>query len=544
MQLECSYLPADVFGLSESARRALAGRPNPPGFDGLVVPAALSDIPFPEDHWQPDARQELVAALRAGLAPFAPHVRVLDAVRELAEPGTTIVMTGQQPGFLGGPLLDLHKAAHAVRLARALREAWGRPVVAGFWNHSDDHDLGEVHHLWIQNKELDLRKVGLSGASSSRTPLFDVRFDAERQRLGAVREVLRQNLWEGGPLERTLDAFMPKDGEAFGEAFGRTLLELFGGMGLIVFEPRLLREPLSRALAGALGTPWRPALVERAEALRESGLDVPIEPASAALLFRLEGGKKQALRFRDDSGELAYDGEPGSRTQAELAAEILAAPGDWIPGALLRPVLQDAVLPTAAYVGGWGELAYHLQLSGLRKAVEVPMPPFVPRVSATLVTPEARHALTRLTADVGDVLRAGGRFEADGEGGDPPILAELNAVRERTKREVLGLGTGLRELDPGLANQAKRTANQIASLFERLAQKATRVHATQSGRGQRHLRRLNEGLVPRGQPQERIRGALEFVARFGTAWIEDWIERIDPLPTEHVVLDFIEEDSA
>src|SRR5207344_2072434 len=95
-------------------------------------------------------------------------------------------------------------------------------------------------------------------------------------------------------------------------------------------------------------------------------------------------------------GDYRYDGEAGARTAVELAAEIVQEPLAWSAGALLRPVVQDLVLPTAAYVGGWGELDYHAQLGPLRALAGAPATPFVPRLSATLVDAAARESLGKL----------------------------------------------------------------------------------------------------------------------------------------------------
>ena len=84
--------------------------------------------------------------------------------------------------------------------------------------------------------------------------------------------------------------------------------------------------------------------------------------------------------------------------------------------------MQDAVFPVAAYIGGFGELAYHAQLGPLRDAVALPRTPFVTRVSCTQVEPETRLALTRLETTLGAVLRAGGAFEPRGDGDDEPAV--------------------------------------------------------------------------------------------------------------------------
>ena len=88
-------------------------------------------------------------------------------------------------------------------------------------------------------------------------------------------------------------------------------------------------------------------------------------------------------------------------------------PLDWSAGALLRPVLQDLVLPSAGYVGGWGELDYHVELGPLRALAGAPLLPFVPRLSATLVDSAARESLAKLGLEVRDVLQARGRIEPE-----------------------------------------------------------------------------------------------------------------------------------
>jgi len=222
--LELQYLPADVLGLAEWSARALAERPRPSHLQGMTLPRELGQFPRPAEHLEPAARAELSETLERELARFQPHVAVLESVRALRTSGTFVLVAGQQPALLGGPLYDLYKALHVVVLARALARRWEAPVVPLFWNHADDHDIAEVHHLWIQNPNLDLRKVSLAGLSSGRTLLSRIVFDEERHRLGALGELLRQNLWEGPEQERALALFLPRAGETFSGAFTRTLL--------------------------------------------------------------------------------------------------------------------------------------------------------------------------------------------------------------------------------------------------------------------------------------------------------------------------------
>lgn len=532
MTIELEYLPADIFGLSSVARAALAGHP---AVGGLPLPRTLAEFPPAEERHGLEEREELATALEERLTAFEPNVGVLDSVRSLRQQGVFMVIAGQQPGYLGGPLYNLWKAVHAIRLARALQEAWNQPVIPVFWNHADDHDIGEVHHQWVMTPTMDLRKLGLSGALPDKRPLSKLVFNEARHQLAATTELLRNDLFVTPGLADEIEVFTPREGESFSNAFTRMLISLFGEHGLVPIEPDWIRPQLSHHLAHIVGGNVQRALAAGSAELRESGFEPAIDPKTAALLFGTEGGKRRALR--DAEGSYRYDEEPGSRTAAELAAEIVQAPHDFSAGALLRPVVQDAALPSCAYIGGWGELAYHAQLGPLRDASGTPRTAFVPRLSCTLIDPESAASLTKLGASAGDVLRAKGTFGEDAENEQAPaVVAELRAIAERTSAELGALRQALSELDPGLGAQTRRARSRAQEAIETLAKKAERVHANSSGKGKRHLRRVNNGLMPRGLPQERVRGALEFLPRFGRAWLRELIDEVDPLPTEHLAV--------
>ncbi len=532
------HLPADVLGLSSVARAALAGRPQPAGLPGMLIPARIEDIPRPPDMLDQDERGELGDALGSALAPRAPHVAVLDSLRSLRKPGTSMVIAGQQPAFLGGPLYNIYKAVHAIRLARALEEAWGMPVIPTFWNHADDHDIAEVHHLWLMNTNLDLYKLHLASMSSGRHRFGEIVLDEELHKLTATREALRQNLWQGGSAGGAVETFAPRSGETFSGAFTQLLLDLFGHHGLVVIEPDMIRNPMSSALADLVATDVHGALQDGSRALDGAGLSHAINPAEAALVFQHRDGQRHALRLASPS-TYAFDGEPGSRTPSELAAAIVQDRANWSPGALLRPLVQDRVLPAAAYIGGWGELAYHAQLPPLRRAASLPLTPFVPRLSATLVDPETDAALTKLGVSTRTVLEHRGQLNElfqDDTPERPPVIDRLRAIAGNAAKELSGLRAELEALDRGLAAQLKKTGKQINMNIDKLVQKAERVHKNKQGHSTRHLRRLQSALFPRDQPQERVRGAVEFVARFGRGWIDQMIESSEPLPTEHLVV--------
>ena len=531
------HLRADLFDPAPIARDALSGR-LPASL--ARVPSHLSDIAAPPERFDDEDRDELAMALEEHLAPLQPHVAVMDSVRALRTSGALCVVTGQQPGLLAAPLYNLWKGLHAVKLARALSGQLRRPVVPVFWNHADDHDVAEVHHAHLLNVNLDVQKVGLAGMSSGRLPLSRVVFDEERHRLGAVRAAVAELLHGQPHAAQALELCLPRAGETFATAFTRTLTTLLGPHGLVVLEPDWLRTRFSRSLAGLVMAEPLDELVRGTEAVRAAGYTTPIDPRDAALLFRHEEKGRRAMRCTGVDGagrEWRYDGEDGSRTSAELAAEIVQAPLEWSAGALLRPLVQDLALPAVAYIGGHGELAYHAQLGAIRAALDLPRTYFVPRLSCTIVDPQARLALAKLGIDAEAVLAAKGAWGSPAETHETPeVIARMRAIAKECEGALDGCRADLAQLDKGLAVHLKRLGDQLRKNVEEIVVKAERVQQNKSGKGRRHERRVNNALVPRGVPQERLLGPAQTIARFGDEWLGELLAEIDPLPREHLVV--------
>jgi|FLOH01.1.fsa_nt_gi bacillithiol synthase len=538
MSLRSEFLSADILGLSDLARHALSGRPVPSRFASPCIPKTLGDLSPPEERFLPDERAELSAAIEGPLTALGSHVAVLEAVRALATPGASAVVAGQQPGFLGGPLFNIYKAVHAVRLSRDLQERWGKPVVPVFWNHADDHDIAEVHNVRLVTPNLDLRRLHLPGMSSGRTPFSAVQIDAEKQRLISVTEVLRDTFAADMFTQETLELFVPRDGETLARAWTRSMTTLFGHLGLVVIEPDWIRPSLSRSLATLVAPSPIPELLENKARLASAGFAVAIEPEEAALVYHVGPNGRVALRAGGDG--YRFDGEAGSRTPSELAAEIVTAPNDYSAGALLRPLVQDLALPVAAYVGGFGELAYHVQLAELRRSRDVPETPFVPRLSCTLIDDAVESSLEQAGCTVGDFLRTKGACarSVDEESctDDTSLSSELHAMSKSFRKELNALRPRLADVSPHLPQILKHTSRIIHQQMQRFADKVDRVANNNVGGLRRDERRLDVHLLPSGEAQERVLTGAQFLSRFGREWIDALLDEMDALPSEHMVL--------
>lgn len=447
----------------------------------------------------------------------------LEAAETLAEPGTVVVMAGHQPVLFGGPLFVWHKIATALALSEQIRALPGAPkVVTVFWNHSDDHDWGEANHCYLLNPNLDLQRVRVSLPASGRASCRVGVEHSLRELLPLVRE-LGPDTQEAQAL---LDAFAPEEGETLGGHVARLFFRAFGERGLLVLEPDALPreffEPL-RAWAGEAEA-FRAELGTRAGELQDRGFEVTLPP-EAPLFFEIgPQGKRRAV---PDGLPFGQGGRPS-------------------PGALMRCLFQDWILPTLAYVAGPGELGYQALIQGFYHRLSLPRPVLVPRASWTLVEARLAGWLERWQLDLGDldqaipaveeliVAKEGGAAVIDE--GPSQVLEKLSA---RLAAEIAGIEAQVAKVDPKLLLPLDRFRLKAQGELERLATKIRHQQRNLSGAWRKHARRLCVELRPRGQLQERVLGGLQFYLRHGAALPRGLVQLVKGIPKTHglVLLD-------
>ena len=307
---------------------------------------------------------------------------VLDNIERLRDRQSVCIVTGQQAGLGGGPLLTLYKAMTCVRLARELEQALAQPVVPVFWAASDDSDVEEVNR-WrtIAGERLARFRFNIP---AGKTPVRDIELpqadDAQWQKLRAL-------IPEGPGREESLQMMVAAAGRDFGSHFVALMLRLLGSEGLVVVEPRALtaHPAWKRVLAAEIENrqEHRNQLQRAADRLEAQGLNAGVPVTHQLNLFRHVAGERR--RIADNGAKLLIDGSDSPMTKSALLSALKADPAGFSPSALLRPVVQNAIFPTVAYVGGFAEIAYHALLKGLHRVTQTFMPALFPRISMSLV---------------------------------------------------------------------------------------------------------------------------------------------------------------
>jgi bacillithiol biosynthesis cysteine-adding enzyme BshC len=435
--------------------------------------------------------------------------------------GAGAVVTGQQVGLFGGPAFSLYKALTAVKLAEEASAA-GVDAVPIFWLATSDHDLAEVNRVSIPGPDGVLRTLTTSSHGLPGAPVSDVRLGDDI--LPLVEEVSAL-LGDSEAVQSLRESYRP--GETMGSAFARFYARLFAKWGVILLDaadPELHRvaAPLYRA-AIERAAELDSALLNRGRDLENAGYEQQVKvTASSVLLFALHNGARTAIHRRENSAgheEFVIGSEAGAEklSSSELLDRIAATPENFSPNVLLRPVVQDYLLPTLAYAGGAAEAAYFAQAGAVYKILAGRVTPILPRFSATLVEPKVQHklehyGLTPLDAFHGpEALRNALAARA--------LPAGLQAAFDRANQSVDESFTALQEalakLDATLVEASQTGASKVRYQLDRLRERALAAELRRSEVVGRHAEWLSNALYPTRALQERGVAGIYFLARHG-----------------------------
>ncbi len=482
--------------------------------------------------------REAVAAALARQQEARGAARAAGHAAKLRQTATVAVVTGQQPGLFGGPLYVLFKALAALKTARLLEARRGLPVVAVFWVASDDHDFAEVRSTSVLDEAGQIRNLRLSplrepvGQPASRIVL-DESVTLLVEELGRS---LPPGLHRDGVLALLAECYRP--GATLSGAFARFLSTLLPD--LVVLDPS---DPTLKALMAPVlrreieeRSPLSRLALETGGALLAAGYhqQVPVRPGFLNLFVVLEG-ERRALAIQDDTVEVRGLGR--KMPIAEAVRRLEAEPVDWSPGVLLRPLAQDHILPTVAYVAGPAELAYHAQIGSAYAHFGLPRPALVPRPSLTLVETAPARALEGEGLKLTDL-------EADPEGivtrwareAYPEVEAAFARTREALVREMASVEEALGTLDPTLRAATHAARGRALHQIETLQEKSIRVLKKRDRSRAERLRRTRDALFPGGAFQERGLGLVSALARHGQPLTSEIEERMDPWAKGHQVL--------
>lgn len=480
---------------------------------------AAAAIDFPADR-----RAALVEALRSQ-NPESP------ALELLARDGTVAVVTGQQVGLFSGPAYTIYKALTAVKIARELT-ASGLNAVPVFWLASEDHDVAEVDHSWTfsPQHQPEILRATVAEAEQQRP--------VGTMRLGRIPLLELRGSLAGFPFGDEVSAMVEQAypaGVTLGDGFRALVSGLLAKFGLLYLDPlhpqiRALGAPLLRRVVES-DQDLKAQLLSRNKELEAAGYHAQVHIESeTSLVFLLDRGRRLTLKRKKD----AYFAKDTRYAPSELAAMA----DHLSPNALLRPVMQDFMLPTVAYVGGPAELAYMAQSEVLYSSLLGRMPVMTARSGFTILDARATKLLDRYGLKVSATFHG---IEPLQQAVASKLLPEsLHATlahsRAEVDRQLERIRTELTSFDPTLAKAMAKSGAKIRYQLEKIERKAARETIRRDERACEDAQFLAGLIYPNKHLQERFYSILPLLAKHGLDLIDHLYDNVRLDCHDHQVL--------
>jgi bacillithiol biosynthesis cysteine-adding enzyme BshC len=488
-------------------------------FDGVLdAPASLSSN-----------RATLIEVLREQNTAFGSGQRAMENIALLGNPATLAVVTGQQVGLFGGPLYTVFKTLTAIALAGHLKEKYpDHDVVPVFWIEGEDHDFAEMNHCAVLDAEARHARVEYlpGGAMPERNPgpVGEMVFDSSlEQAFASLAATLPKTEFTEPLIARLRDAYAP--GRTFNHCFASWLNILFDGEGLVFLSPndaRLKRilAPLFEREISEFPRTSQLIIAQSAELEQRYHAQIKTRPLN---LFLFHKGGRYPIEPREQ--DFSLRGTRHFISPAELLEIARTTPELLSPNVVLRPIAQDMLLPTAVYVAGPSEIAYHAQLRPVYEHLGVRQPMLYPRASASFVEDRVQRVMERYQLELPV-------FFDDPEQIKARVIEQIDEVKvdrlfteaDRAVGDALNeLRFGLKEIDQTLQGPLDGLRTKFGGSLGQLREKAMAAQQRRHESAMRQIERASGSLLPGGGLQERTLSILYYMNKYGPELVR-WLK--------------------
>lgn len=488
------------------------------------------------------ARGRLAEILREQNRSSGCGPRTQQNIEALLRDEACAVVTGQQVALFSGPLYSIYKALTAIKLAEYLNQQLGVPVVPIFWLATDDHDFAEVDHVDLLDQAGQLRRISYQDRpTQERVQVGGLSFSAQIEAcVGALDEMTPQSEFKPEVLMLLKEAYQP--GRTFAEAFAMWMTHLFSAHGLVLIDPchpdliAMARDPLLTEIRR--GSPSSRCVMLTSQRLIEKDYTPQVRQQAGKLNLFLAEHQRCPIHVAGDGFSVK---DPERRfTRDELVEMVHRTPHAFSPNVLMRPLVQDTILPTVAYVGGPGEIAYFAQLRAAYEEFNIPMPVVYPRKGFTLLERHVESTMETLSISIQDVwggLSAKRDALAAEEIPGPLKEALATAVGNLERdlgavcREATAMDKSLGQTADGIHLKIRHQLNLLEGKVIQAAKKKQKIVG-------RRLTKAENGLYPNRHLQERVFNVTPFLMKYGFSWLGKLYNALDLTHFDHQVFDF------
>ncbi|MFI8574782.1 bacillithiol biosynthesis cysteine-adding enzyme BshC [Rossellomorea aquimaris] len=470
-------------------------------------------------------REDLAECISSYMKSLPSSEKVEESLGKLRNDAVTVI-AGQQAGLMTGPLYTIHKIISVIQLARQQEAELKHPVVPVFWIAGEDHDYQEVNHIYVE-KGSKLEKIGYPERITEKKMTSHITYKKT-----VMKKWLDDILVILGETEHTnqLASDLTKmidEEEDIVRFFAHFVMSLFKDFGLLVIDSAypLLRKLESRHFHHLIENSQSitDKVLEQQEEIRKNGYgpQLDISPLAANLFIQLQDERalleREGNKFFEKNSGKAY-------SNLELLSILDESPESFSNNVVTRPMMQEWLFPTLAFVAGPGEIAYWGELKKAFEYVDLKMPPVVPRLNITIVEREIDKRIQDLQLTLHGVITEGVSTARDAFWKSlerPGLEIEMKEIQEELQRKYEKIREQAVSIDQGLHPIIDKNLEFHLSQFDYLRNKVDKALKDKNSLTFNQFMKVENSIRPNEGPQERTWNVLYFLNKYGPYFVKD-----------------------
>ncbi len=464
------------------------------------------------------------------------HNETIRNIERIENEDIYFVVTGQQPGFLTGPLYTIYKTFAAINYAEKFSDEKTK-LIPIFWNASEDHDVEEVNNIRILNRNNEIVPLVIDSAGAIGKSLE--RIELHKSRCNDIITTMVETFPETEFTDMLFNELIKKElakSVKWGDFFSRLMARLFGKWGLILVEPWIFRQQLTDYFSKLIERPmyYNQIFLNTTDQLTNLGYKPKMHKKEDILgLFYINEEDFRTTITIDNEGN--YNITNGSiLTKEEILDDLFKNPINYSTNAIYRPLAQDTMMPTYIFVGGPSEIGYHIQIKDLYPEFGLKQPNLQFRLGGTVLERHINRIIEKYEinlTELNDTNKLASRMlRAENREFLLNYFESITNTLDNMNKNLSEVNQELGKRAEGRKQSIMKELDNIEKMYIKYVKDDNQVLISQ-------LEKAKAYVFPDEKPQERIFNIFQYLNKYSLNMLDcmkNWLTKIEP--GNHVVL--------
>jgi len=430
-------------------------------------------------------------------------------LNSLADNKTFTLTTGHQLNIFTGPLYFHYKIITVINACKKLKSLYpAYNFIPVYWMATEDHDLDEIRSFNIKGERFKWTTAQTGAVGSMQT--------------NGLKELAEQADPEGTLFQETY-----ANAKNLSEATLKYVQALYGEEGLITLDAdkASLKAAFKSVIKDDVINHTANDLVEKQSArLEDLNYKTQIFPRAINFFYLSDSSRERIVKTEQHYEVLNTNIR---FSEAEIVKEIDDYPERFSPNVILRPLLQEVLLPNLAYTGGPAEVAYWLQLKPVFDYYKVAFPILLPRNFGLVIPNRIQHKLNKLKIGDTAIFIEKEQLKKDVTRKISSQKLHLNEEKQQLQQLLREIKEHAGHIDASLEEMTSAETQKAMNALDKIEKKMMAAEKRKHADKMRQIDEVKDVLFPGGVPQERTENFLAFY-RSDDQFLKSLLQRFDP----------------